>query len=54
MFVGMHVFSTDVGMELWIKKCGILTMKRVKTVKVEGKKVPDGEVIKQVRQEEYN
>ena len=29
-------------------------MKRVKTVKVEGVKLSDGEVMKQVGQEEYN
>ena len=29
----VHVFSTDIGMEFGIKKCGILTMKRGKIVK---------------------
>ena len=49
----VHVFSTDIGMEFGIKKCGILTMKRGKIVKSEGIKVPDGEVMKQVGQEGY-
>ena len=49
----VHVFSTDIGMEFGIKKCGILTMKRGKTVKSEGTKLPDGEVMKQVGQEGY-
>ena len=49
----MYVLSTDIGMEFGIKKCGILTMKRGKIVKKEGIKLPDGEVIKHVGQEEY-
>ena len=49
----VHVFSTDIGMEFGIKKCGILTMKRGKIVKSEGIKLPDGEVMKQVGQEGY-
>ena len=47
------VFSTDIGMEFGIKKCGILTMKRGKIVKSEGIKLPDGEVMKQVGLEGY-
>ena len=27
-----HVFSTDIGMEFRMKKCGVLTMKRGKVV----------------------
>ena len=49
----VHVFSTDIGMEFGIKKCGILTMKRSKIVKNEGIKLPDGKVIRQVGQEGY-
>ena len=49
----VHVFSTDIGMEFGIKKCGILTMKRGKIVKSEGIKLPDGEVMKQVGQEGF-
>ena len=48
-----HVFSTDIGMESEIKKCGILTMKRGKIVKSEGIKLPNGEVMKQIGQERY-
>ena len=47
------MFSTNIGMEFGIKKCGILTMKRGKIVKSEGIKLPDGEVMKQVGQEGY-
>ena len=49
----VYVFSTDIGMEFGIKKCGILTMKRGKIVKSEGIKLPDGELMKQVGQEGY-
>ena len=42
----VYVFSTDIGMEFGIKKCGILTMKRGKIGKSEGIKLPDGEVMK--------
>ena len=49
----VYVFSTDIGMEFGIKKCGILTMKRGKIVKSEGIKLPDGEMMKQVGQEGY-
>ena len=43
-----HVFSTDIGMEFGIKKCGILTMKREKVVRYEGIKLPNCEVMKEV------
>ena len=49
----MNVFSTDIGMEFGIKKCGILTMKRGKIVKSEGIKLTDVDVMKQVGQEGY-
>ena len=49
----VYVFSTDIGMEFGIKKCGILTMKRGKIVKSEGIKLPDGEVMKQVGENGY-
>ena len=31
-----------------MKKCGILTMKKGKVVRCEGKKLPDSEVMKEV------
>ena len=49
----VYVFSTDIGMEFEIKKCGILTMKRGKIVRSDGIKLPDGRVIKQVGQKGY-
>ena len=48
----VYVFSTDIGMEFGIKKCGILTMNRGKIVTSEGIK-PYGEVMKEVGQEGY-
>ena len=52
MFVRtVYVFSTEIVMEFGIKKCGILTMKRIKIVKTEVIKLPDGEMMKQVGQE---
>ena len=49
----VYVFSTNIAMEFGIKKCGILTVKRGEIVKSEGIKLPDGEMMKQVRQERY-
>ena len=49
----VYVFSTDIGMEFGIKKCGILTMNRGKILKSEGIKLPDGKMMKQVGQERY-
>ena len=42
----VHVFSTDIGMDFGMKKCGILKIKRDKIVKSEGINLLDGEVIK--------
>ena len=47
----VYVLGTDIDMEFGIKKYGVLTMKRGKIVKSEGMKLPDGEKMKQVRQE---
>ena len=46
----VYVFSTGIGMEFGIKKCGILTMKGVKIIKSGCIKLPDGEVTKRVGQ----
>ena len=48
-----HTFSTDIGMEFGLKKCGILTLKRGKVARCEGIKLPDIEVLKEVEQEGY-
>ena len=49
----VHVFSTDIGMEFGMKKCGILTMKRGKVARCEGIKLPNSEVMKEVEKEGY-
>ena len=49
----VHVFSTDIGMEFGMRKCGILTMKRGKLVRSEGLKLPNNEVMKEVEKEGY-
>ena len=49
----VHVFSTDIGMEFGMKKCGILTMKRGKVVRCEGIMLPNNEVMKEVEKEGY-
>ena len=48
-----HVFSTGIGMEFGMKKCGDLTMKRGKVVRYEEIKLPNSEVIKESEKEEY-
>ena len=49
----IHGFSTDIGMEFGMKKCRILTMKRGKVVRCEGIKLPNCEVMKEVKKEGY-
>ena len=49
----VHVFSTDIGMEFGMKKCGILTMKRRRVVRCEGVMLPNNEVMKEVEKEGY-
>ena len=49
----IHGFNTDVGMEFGMKKCRILTMKRGKVVRCEGIKLPNCEVMKEVKKEGY-
>ena len=49
----VHVFSTDIGVEFGMKKCGILTKKRGKVVRCEGVMLPNNEVVKEVEKEGY-
>ena len=49
----VHVFSTDIGMEFGMKKCGIVTMKRGNVVICEGIMLPNNEVMKDVEKEGY-
>ena len=48
-----HIFSTDIGMEFGLRKCGVVTLKRGKLARCEGIELPDGEVMKEVEQEGY-
>ena len=49
----VHIFSTDIGMEFGLRKCGVVTLKRGKLARCEGIQLPDGEVMKEVEQEGY-
>ncbi|XP_068713273.1 uncharacterized protein [Montipora capricornis] len=49
----VHVFSTNIGIEFGMKKCGILTMKSGKVVRCEGIMLPNNEVMKEVEKEGY-
>jgi hypothetical protein len=48
-----HIFSTDIGMEFGIKKCGVLILKRGKIVRCDGIELPNDELIKEVEQDGY-
>ena len=48
-----YVFSTDIGIDFGVKKCGILTMKREKVVRYEEIKLPNCEAMKEVEKEGY-
>ena len=49
----VHTFSTDIGMEFGIKKCGMLVLKRGKISKLEGIVLPDGQVMKEIDDSGY-
>ena len=51
LVVTVHVFSTDIGMEFGMKKCGTLTIKKGKVLRCEGMKLPNSEVMKEVEKE---
>ena len=49
----VHTFSTEIGMEFGIKKCGVLVLKRGNIAKMEGIVLPDGQVIKEIDDNGY-
>ena len=49
----IYVFSTDIGIDFGMKKCGILTTKRGKVVRYERIKLTNSEVMKEVEKEGY-
>ena len=53
MFSTVQVFTNDIGMEVRIKKCGVLVLTRGKVVPLEGVEMLDGERIKEVEEDGY-
>ena len=49
----VEIFSTDIGMEFGIKKCGTLILKRGKVVRSDGIELPSGEKIKEIEETGY-
>ena len=49
----VQLISQDIGMEFWIKKCGMVVLKRGKLYKSEGIKLINGQTIKEVGHEGY-
>ena len=45
----VYIFSTNIGMEFRMKKCRILTLKRGKAVRCEIIKLPNSDVMKDIR-----
>ena len=42
----VHVFSTDISMELELSKCGVLVLKKGKIVELNGIALPNGQLMK--------
>ena len=49
----VKIFSTEIGMEFGLKKCGVLAIKRRTVVKCDGIALPHGDVMKEVDKEGY-
>ena len=49
----VKILKNDIGMELAIKECGVLVLKRGNVVSSEEVKMPDGERIKEVEKNRY-
>ena len=49
----VQIFSSDSQMEIGIKKCGILVMKRRRATSTEGIELPSGDIINDVEKEGY-
>ena len=49
----VDIFSTDIGMEFGIKKCGTQILKRGKVVRSDGIELPSGEKIKEIEETGY-
>ena len=49
----VYMLSKDIGMEFGLKKCGVLIMKRGKVVTMDGIRLPDGGVMKEIDEHGY-
>ena len=49
----VELFSTDLGMEFWIKKCGTLVLKRGKVVRSDVLEFPSAEQVQTVEEGGY-
>ena len=49
----MHIFSEDIGMQFRMKKCGVLIMEKVKVIRTDGIKLPDGQYMKDINEAGY-
>ena len=48
-----HVFSSDIGMELGLSKCGVLVLKKGKIVKLNGIALSNGQLMKEIDEHGY-
>ena len=48
----VRVFSEDIAMEFGIEKCAMLVLEKGKTVKSVGRELPDGKIIKSLKEGE--
>ena len=53
LFFRAQILSSDIGIEIGIKKCGVLVLKRGKLVSSEGVEMPDGEGTKEIEKNGY-
>ena len=49
----VFIFSEDIGMELGLKKCGVVILQKGKLVKFDGIHLPNQEIMKEVDQNGY-
>ena len=50
----VEIFSTDIGLDFWIKKCGTLILKRGKVVRSDGIELPSGEKLRRLKKLDIN
>ena len=52
-FTTVFTFSEDICMELGLKKCGVVILKKGKLVKFDGIHLPNQEIMKEVHENGY-